>query len=64
MKALIYFLINGSWPCQHQWETVSNTLLYKRPIMFIEESDKMSVGKSFILRCTKCGEVKGKTIYY
>lgn len=51
MWKLFEFIFSGCW---HKWETVSTHRL--------TDSDCGGIGSRYILRCTKCGDVKKRDL--
>lgn len=52
MKKLLEFLLYG---CFHKWEVHDTKVLV--------DQKSSPIGKLYILRCTRCGEIKNKKIW-
>jgi len=54
MIGWIWRLLVGKFnSCDHEWETIESSTVQRR-------EDNTRIGKSYVLRCKKCGEMKKK----
>ena len=57
MKKLLEFLWSGCW---HEWQTESITKVFSNADKTedILSGKEIPIGKKYVLRCKKCGELK------
>lgn len=55
---LFKFIFTGQVPCQHKWQILEKTILYRSDVSVEESENSLPIGRLYFLQCEKCGAVK------